>query len=84
MDFSFSCTKARIGEAFRLAFTGRKRREKKEKRRRERGEREVSDVWTTNEGSELEGSAGGSGEEDERNRVRKVHDSYFRKGEGWQ
>ncbi|OCK75274.1 hypothetical protein K432DRAFT_409171 [Lepidopterella palustris CBS 459.81] len=62
----------------------RKRREKKEKRRRERGEREVSDVWTINEGSELEGSAGASGEEDEGNRVRKVHDSYFRKGEGWQ
>ncbi|KAK9790379.1 hypothetical protein SCARD494_08328 [Seiridium cardinale] len=33
----------------------RKRREKKQKRRRERGEREVSDVWTINEGSELEG-----------------------------
>jgi hypothetical protein len=38
----------------------RKRREKKEKRRRERGEREVSDVWTINEGSELEGSGAGA------------------------
>ncbi|KAF2677942.1 hypothetical protein K458DRAFT_395411 [Lentithecium fluviatile CBS 122367] len=62
----------------------RKRREKKEKRKRERAEREGSDVWMISEGSELEGSAGGSGEEDEGNRVRKVHDSYFRKGEGWQ